>query len=152
MPWFHEEARRRPDEFVYLTDCERCMANNGREQRQSNGCGYEPSPAPNVVVMPWQPPTGTPLAYDMGEPTETKPRGVFAPTVCIGYLSKLPDVIETQRASNWAKKGELASFLGGAPSEDLVNAIDLLDYSQAQADRYFMTPADKGGGSESGRG
>lgn len=92
------------------------MKTNRREARQLLGCGYE-QPLVELrgrpaVPMPWSP-------ADMpGEP----------PTICPGYTTRLPEVVEVSRARLWFDKGDLRTFTRGEmPTEQLANAIEVLE-------------------------
>lgn len=108
------------------------MKNTGQAQRQSLGCGYEPS-TDRVRLTIWQPPTGS--------------AGYHGPqlSVCAGYTANLPEVTETALARIHWSKGN-ASTLNA--SEDLLNAIVILESSYNQLQAWLMTPVKDGGGRE----
>jgi hypothetical protein len=134
LPWIQQAARREPDSFVLLTDCEACMQQNSEIVRQSMRCGFLPD-APADAPFPseaWQPPTAPddgPYAYD-GPKAE----------VCIGYTITLPEVLEVTEARAHWKHGELASFCEGErPTAALMQLILLLEASSSYADAYTST-------------
>lgn len=101
--------------------------------RQGWGCGYELPPAASVVVVPW-----SGLGYDGP-----------APTVCTGYSTSLPETIEIARAWKWWTKGQLDTFVDGAPVNDpLKVGIELFEAAVGAFERWRMTPRDKGGGAD----
>jgi len=134
-PWLQDEAKHNPDGVMYLTDCQLCMQHNPRALRQEMGCGYEPPPPPSIKVDPWTPPvdlTGGNRGYK-GPP----------PQFCAGYTTKLPEVVEIERARKHWLLGELRSFCGDEPPTDvLIAGIELLDMTTASA-RNFRASAPK---------
>jgi hypothetical protein len=81
LPWLQEAARREPAEVRYFLDCKTCMESLTEDSRRQMGCGYLPA-ATGVK------PAGRPPGLD--ETLEL--------TACIGYTTKLPEVIEVSRA------------------------------------------------------
>lgn len=84
------------------------MARNTSEVRQYMGCGYEPQAA---YARPWM---------HRGYTDET-------PTTCPGYTTKLPEVIEINRARLHWKQGELRDHCGGEPTEQIYRGIEILE-------------------------
>lgn len=69
-----------------------------------------------------------------------------APTVCVGYTSKLPEVIETSRARLHWSKGSLSAFTQGEqPTESLVVAIEVLDVETSQMENWVVSNPKKEG-------
>lgn len=120
--------------MALLNDCEKCMETTTRETRQTMGCGFEPAPVADVHVEPWLP---------QGFVPDKDPK---FPTTCIGYLRQLPEVLEVCRAHMHWNKGQLEAFCGGAPTEALVMAIEILEFAIAEKQNWLMTPARDGGG------
>jgi hypothetical protein len=116
-----------------IGDCDKCKQMSSREQRQSLGCGYEP-PIDRVRLTLWQPPSG-PKAY----------RGPDA-TMCAGYTTRLPEVIETSILRAHWDKGSLRDACGGAPTEETNLLVLLLSGAYNSLQRWMMTPAKDGGG------
>jgi hypothetical protein len=98
--------------------------------RQALGCGFEPS-IPGA--QPWEPSRSA-----CGTNVEV--------TTCPGYTTQLPEVFETLRARTHWKNGQLATFCGGAPTENQQLAIEVLDGECARFERWAMTPESEGGG------
>jgi hypothetical protein len=48
------------------------------------------------------------------------------PDICSGYLSGLPQVIETARACSWRRDGELSMFYPNGITELVKLAIDIM--------------------------
>lgn len=116
---------------------------NDVQTRQGMGCAYE---APLPGALPWTPPDG-PAGYDLGEPTEAHPRGVRAPTVCPGWTTRLPQIVEVTLARAHWDKGQLALFCGDdGVNDELLNAILILEGASNAVEHWLRTPADKGGG------
>jgi hypothetical protein len=121
--------------MALLTDCETCMQGNDPQTRQAMGCGYEPPVelAPSV----WCPPSGR--AGYQGRP----------PTVCPGYTTKLPEVREAVQAHAHWNKGAIVSYCGGEhPSEELLQAVVILDGERSALEGWRMTSVEEGGGRE----
>lgn len=112
-----------------ISDCDKCKAMMGKEQRQSIGCGYEP---PIERAQTWSPPMGA-KAYNGP-----------APTVCPGYTTSLPEVIETAVARVHWSNGNFDAR--DEQIEDLLNCIIVLDGAYKSVERWLMTPSSEGGG------
>jgi hypothetical protein len=135
LPWFQEAIHRLPKQLEHLSDCGKCMQTQPRERRQLMGCGYEPS-APMASTV-WQPSTSK-LGYRHKRPT-----------VCAGYLTRRPEVLEVARAHAHWEKGSLAVFCGDdKPSDEFLACIELLDAELAAVKSWMMTPKKDGGGRE----
>lgn len=125
LPWFRDAARR---DDLGIADCAKCKASTPQLQRQSLGCGYEP-PTNRVALNLWSPPD----AYD-GPP----------PTVCAGFTTALPEVMEAAFMRAHWKTGNLAAALGGEPATDeLLAAIITLDYSFNAVEAFRMSEKGK---------
>lgn len=114
LPWLQEATRRNPDAVAHYSDCDKCKGMLSREVRQSIGCGYEPE---NENATPWTPEGWT------GE----------SPTVCVGYATKLPEVLETTEARFYLKHGSLGVLVGGELSDALRVSIRLLENADNEA-------------------
>jgi len=93
-------------------------------QRQALGCGYEP-PAVLVPINTW------------------RHRGYRGPesSVCPGYSTSLPEVLESALARvHWSKGHSVGD------SEDLLNAIVIMDGAFSELQTWLMTPTKDGGG------
>ncbi len=107
------------------------MQTNPRSIRIVLGCGYE---SLNPAADPWIPPDG-----DLGFDGEV--------TVCPGYSTHLPEVFEVMRARTHWKNGALRDYCDGEqPSEQMLEAIEVLDIAAASCERYWDTPVKDGGG------
>jgi hypothetical protein len=108
------------------------MKARDQQTRQLLGCGFEPPPAEHVrhLVQPWNG-----LGYSGPKPT-----------VCPGYSTHLPEVIEAARAWFHWNKGALNSFARGVPSAALIDCIEYLDAAVEECKTWCMTPTSKGGG------
>lgn len=114
-----------------ISDCDKCKAMMTKEQRQSLGCGYEPKHERLPVVV-WSPPSGR-NAYSGP-----------APTICPGYTTSLPEVIEAAiTRAHWLKGNVDAT---DDQREDLLNAILVLDAAYNGVQHWMMTPSKDGGG------
>jgi hypothetical protein len=104
-----------------------------QHQRQINGCGFAPSLAGEMAkhVGDW-----TGCGYK-GEPT----------TVCPGYTTKLPEVIEIARARLHWSKGNLPLFAED-PLHPVAIGVEILESSSNECQSWMITPQSKGGGAE----
>lgn len=80
--------------------------------RQTMGCAYEPPP--DEPLRPF-----VHIAVPAGCEVE--------PTVCAGYSTKLPEVIEAARARLHWSKGSLDHFCRGYATQQLLMAIEVHD-------------------------
>ncbi len=108
LPWLQEQTRRDPASVKHLSDCGNCMKNVDQQSRQLIGCGYEP---PSEHASPW-----------MHEGFEGD-----RPSVCVGYSTTLPELIEISRARLHWGKGAITSFCKGEPSDLLMRGIEILE-------------------------
>lgn len=132
LPWFQDGVRRKS---LGIDDCKRCMATQGKLQRQALGCGFEPRGNASSV---WQPPDGG-----------SSQRGYRGPalTVCAGYTANLPEVTEAAIARVHWKVGSIVPACDGEmPTEALLNTILVLDNSSSHLEGWLMTPSADGGG------
>lgn len=131
LPWFKEQARRND---LGIADCEKCKKMTTQTQRQFLACGYEP-PSDRVRLTIWQPPGGK-AGYE-GPPA----------TICAGYTTNLPEVVEATIARvHWSKGNAAIIADGEQPSEDLLNAIVVLESEYNALQHWIMTPSKDGGG------
>jgi hypothetical protein len=134
LPWLQEAIRRTPDQLGHLSDCGTCMQKHPRERRQLMGCGYEP---PTASVTLWQPKVSK-LGYRHKRPT-----------VCVGYSTRLPEVVEVLRARAHWEKGSLAMFCGDdKPGDEFLACIEILDAEIASVTAWALTSKKDGGGRE----
>lgn len=90
-----------------------------------------------VHLTIWQPPVGNERCGYKGPEL----------TVCAGYTANLPEVMETAIARAHWKNGALGFVCDGEqPTEDLLNAILILDSEYSAVEGWLMTPAKDGGG------
>lgn len=112
------------------------MQANDELHRQALGCGYLP-PTDRVRLSVWQPPSGNDRCGYKG------PRL----TVCAGYTCNLPEVSEVALARAVAKHSDIGHLCEGKPpTEDLLQAIVVLDCEYSALEGWLMTPAADGGG------
>jgi hypothetical protein len=87
----------------------------------------------------WQPPRSKPpskVGYEGPEPTQ-----------CAGYTTNLPEVVEAAVARmHWSKGNASVMADGEQPSEDLLNAILVLEGEYNALQHWIMTPSKDGGG------
>ena len=135
LPWLWEAERRNPSGSILK--CDNCMNAYTQETRQQMGCGFEPPPVESkrAYVQMWN---GGSL------PNYKGPKA----TVCPGYTSSLPEVIEVARARMHWEKGELAAFTRGELSEGLTTGIEILEGAINAQQLWSHTDIAKGGGRE----
>lgn len=108
------------------------MQKTSQLERQSLGCGYEPR-TDRVHLTIWQPPE----RFYSGPPL----------TVCAGYTANLPEVIEVAMTRpHWKFGAVVAACDGETPTEEMRNALLILDSSTSELEGWLMTPAKDGGG------
>lgn len=107
LPWLHEA---RADDPTFL-DCDHCMKHNDYEIRRRMACGYIPADE-HLRGMKWQP----------------DPDSGIELTVCAGYSTSLPDVIDVARAYHHWKAGALRDVTGDQPPcPALLDCLTLLE-------------------------
>ncbi len=116
--------------MAMLSDCAKCKGANPRVVRQSLGCGYE---QPTETVVAWDH-----SARKMLTPDDR-------PKHCIGYTSRLPEVVEILRARAHWERGHLPLACDEAPHEHALIAIEILEASNNELQRARMTPVSQGG-------
>lgn len=97
--------------------CDTCIKELSEEMRQLQGCGYLPR-------------------HEFGKPAapldcETEP------TVCPGFSTALPEVIEIARARLHWSKGSLRDFTR-SPSEALLIGIEVLEGASNEAQSWAL--------------
>ena len=103
---------------------------NSAAVRQTMGCGYEP---PIDGARPW-----TPVMLDASHRLEY--------TLCPGYTTNLPEVVEVVRGRLHWSKGSLPVFC--VPNELIVEGIEILEGSTNGMQVWTLrTKAEGGGGS-----
>lgn len=124
LPWLQERIRNDRNIVEYLLDCDQCMQDNDELLRAGLGCGWIP-PSALVRAAPW-----------------THPGYTDAPlTTCPGYTTKLPEVIEINRARLHWKAGAIREFCGGRPTENVLRGIEILEGAANEANCW--RPEDK---------
>ncbi len=124
LPWIWESERRNPTGS--LPKCDDCMKTNKQLPRQFMGCAYEPAlpEGKRVYLSMWQ---------GGSMPNYRGPK----PTVCPGYTTSLPEVIEVSRARAHWNKGGLASLgVTDWHHDPLAIGIEILEGSQNEVDRW----------------
>lgn len=106
--------------MAILSDCSTCMHTTTQTRRQEMGCGFEP-PAPRpLVVRPWR------------HRAQTGPKA----TLCPGYTTRLPQVIETARMRFHWQNGAVPRL-----SEPMQRAIEILDGAANELDAFKIKEA-----------
>ena len=96
--------------------------------RQEMRCGYEPALAGALSVF-------RPPGYECGED---------GPSVCPGYSTKLPEVREASWARLHWERGSLREWARGEPTDQLIEAIEVLEVQTSKVERYcFDNPRKK---------
>lgn len=116
---------------VGIADCGKCKQTNNKQARQALGCGYEPRDE-RVHLTLWQPPGG-PVGFQEDDSD-----------ICAGYTTSLPEVMETLIARIHWSKGNGSLIV--EPTEDLLNAIVILEGEYNAVQNWIMTPSKDGGG------
>lgn len=122
------------------------MESNTESTRQMLGCGFLPLPAESLARFRRPPtPEGSKL------PTRTLPDGRLTnePTVCPGYLTSLPEVIEVARARFHWERGGLASIgVTDWAGDPLAIGIEILEGASGAYHNWRTTPKANGGGAD----
>lgn len=111
------------------------MQANPALTRQAMACGYLPpvESSRSLPVVPWSFPM---IAKDAPKPT-----------ICVGYLQRLPELHEIARARLHWSKGSISAFTGNEPvSEELLIGIEVLDSSSRSVEDWRVTKKEEGGG------
>jgi len=136
LPWLQETTRRDPNGTRHLTDCDYCMRHLPRDTRIELGCGFEPRS--DYACPP------IPVGYEPGEATVEHPRGPSAPTVCPGYSTRLPEVIEVTRAYQHWKERTLRDRYG-AIHDHLWLSLEVLGAEVSACESWIMRNPRKDG-------
>ena len=130
LPWLQRVRREEKD--PKMLDCTACQRTTTSEERVAMACGLLPR---DERVGPWLPP---------GLSWPEAPDGTRRlPTVCIGYLTSLPEVREVARAHvHWADgRGTLRDRYGGQePTEVLLDGLEALQGSVWELDAWLTRP------------
>lgn len=130
LPWI-EEARGKDGQSDLLT-CERCMQCNDYQMRRFMKCGYLDD-SEHLNGSFWQPD-----AFDL--------------TVCAGYSTTLPEVVDAVTNYHHYDTGQLRDACDGQPSPVLLQALSLLKGAVLSKDAYRMKEqAKKNGGNHGNR-
>jgi hypothetical protein len=131
LPWWHEAIKR--DLIGARSKCETCMDRTPSDERQIQGCGYLPPLDESLRSVARIPSV-------LGSNVD--------PTVCPGYSTRLPEVIEVARARLHWSKGSLREFVGGNPTDALVMGIEFLEGANNECEGWAMRKEnrEKGGG------
>jgi hypothetical protein len=132
LAWWSEAIKR--GLVGAQSKCETCMETQTNEQRQILGCGYvaplDESRRRHIPI--WQ---GGSLPNYKGPKT----------TVCPGYSTALPEVIETVRAHRHWSKGNY-QVADREPRDAQVIALEIFDASLSEYQSWSMTSEEDGGG------
>lgn len=135
---FIQEAERR--DSLNIPPCGKCMQSQSAQTRQTWGCAYEPPPNENVRRL-----------VQIPAPSGCKQRGATAdepafPSVCPGYTTRLPEVIEIARARLHWSKGAITAFCNGQPRSALLVGIEILEGASNEAQQWAIdNPVKKAG-------
>lgn len=108
-----------------ISNCAKCREKLSPEVRAFMSCGYEPDPDPedkSIQRSAW-----------------SHRSGKASPTTCSGYLVNLPEVIEAARARSHWKHGSLRDFCAGQPSENIMQAVEIVDGEASEVESFVMT-------------
>lgn len=111
------------------------MKRTDQLQRQTFGCAYEPPAPGNIPVRTWEPPDGK---YGF-----RRIEGMPLPDVCPGYLTSLPECLETWRAHTHWEKAQL-QLAHPEPTLALLMAIEIIDGAIACAKNWEQAPREGG--------
>jgi hypothetical protein len=104
------------------------MATQSKQTRQHLGCGWE---QPIGKATPWS-------------PANLKSEWKGEATVCAGYTTKLPEVIEIARARVHAKEfGGLRDFCDENPTDLLRHGVEILEGASNECQGWAMENVEK---------
>ncbi len=103
-------------------------------QRETLGCGWLADASEKACGSPFGP---EPLpGWDWRDPY---------PTICAGYTSSLPEVLEAARALSWRKDGQLAELYDDhKTTQALRDAMDIVDVERSNVERFALKRDDDG--------
>lgn len=102
----------------HYANCTLCLRDFSRHERRCFGCGFLDR---SEWLCDGEGPLGSKLVE---EPV----------SVCAGYTTSLPEVLEANRALTWRKDGALSEYLDGErPKPMLKDAMDLLASAVSEA-------------------
>lgn len=130
LPWVSSkrEQLKDPDELFPYGDpmaddylkCEPCMARCTRSELAAMACGWIPKGERD----------GSEFLHPEGAPDVT---------VCPGYTTTLPQVIEASRALSWRQDGQLSDFYDGERLTDAVrDAMDIMASEVKAVERHAL--------------
>jgi hypothetical protein len=115
----YQDARNRPTPSV-ARSCEECKRTVNVETRQAMGCGWE---RPVADARPWIP-----------ESWAERNGPGWSLTVCPGYTTELPCVLEIVAAHAQWKHGTLTEYLDGEPAHSV--ALDALSWFDSSVEIF----------------
>ena len=129
LPWVSAAREQMKDDNHYgadeYLDCDACKRRCDSVIRSTFACGWVPEAERSEH----------PLA------PSALPRGLDV-TVCAGYTTSLPEVLECGRAMAWRDKGCLPDMYNGQyPTPALRDGIDILSVEQSAAEAYRVRKA-----------
>jgi hypothetical protein len=120
----HRTDKERPQpDFVR---CSHCLKNNPIATRRRWHCGY--LPASKHVGTKWDIPN-----RHLG-----KAANQTQPTVCPGYTTSLPAVLEASRARLWREKGSLRDLYDEPLTDVLRDCVDILEHAVGELQAHRM--------------
>lgn len=145
-PWLWMTAAADPG--FPLLDCTACRRYRDVEERQEMGCGYEARlPAEQQVAL-WVH-EGFPVRLVVDDAGQE--RLVGRPTVCVGYTSKLPEVLAIAALAPHWERGTLKDKLRGAVTPPLVFAVlEEIEAHRNAAEAWRMRDRDQRARAERG--
>jgi hypothetical protein len=119
-----QNHRREIKNQDYLV-CSSCVKEQRRTFRSQMGCGLIPGATSELVA------------------NFTPPGAFVAASVCPGYSTSLPEVIEAARLHRHWEKGTLRDRIDCDPTPLLLDLIETYDNGLSAAKAYAMTPEDQ---------
>ena len=132
LPWLELAARESKETVAHLRDCKTCMNQRSVESRQQMGCGYE---KPSPFASPW-------VHTAFKRPADADPEKPY-PTVCAGYTTKLPEVIEVARAHFHSERETFVSLIGKRATPHLMTGIELMASEVNAVQTWSMRPKEQ---------
>lgn len=111
LPWLQSYRRKHSD---YLPDCRTCKRTTSKHNRARWHCGY------------LNPDEWVEWTYGVLCPRAHVPDGPD-PTICPGYTTQLPAVLEGARARLWREKGSLRDLFDDPITPLVRDAVDVFE-------------------------
>ena len=121
--WYRDELKSDGDPMAQeYANCEKCKIRCSRRVRASWGCGWLPESERYGVLRHRDSPEAT---------------------ICVGYTTRMPRVLEAARALVWRNDGVLRDMYDGEPLTDVLrNSLDIMAAEVRRVEKYALRSDD----------